>query len=54
MNEIITLINGVGFPIVACIYMARRDEKTTSVLNQISITLKGMEKRLDMEENRNE
>ncbi len=51
MNDIITLINGVGFPIVACVYMAKRDEKTTEVLNQISIALKGIEKRLDMEDN---
>lgn len=50
MNELITLINGVGFPIVACIYLVRRDEKQTTVLNQICITLKGMEKKLDMEE----
>lgn len=50
MNELIQLINGVGFPIVACAYMARRDEKTTSVLNQICITLKAMEKQLDMKE----
>lgn len=50
MNEIIQLINGVGFPIVACFYMARRDEKQTEVLNQISVTLKAMETRLDMME----
>lgn len=52
MNEIIQLINGVGFPIVACFYMARRDEKQTEVLNQISVTLKAMETRLDTMEER--
>lgn len=55
MNELVQLINGVGFPIVACFYMAKRDEKQTEVLNQISITLKAMETRLDvMEEKINE
>lgn len=54
MNEIITLINSVGFPIVACYYLARRDEKTTTVLNQICLTLKGMEKTLDRQEDKNE
>lgn len=52
MNELITLINGVGFPIVACFYMARRDEKTTDILNQICITLKAMETRLDVMEDK--
>ncbi len=50
MNDIVTIINSVGFPIVACIYLAKRDEKTTAVLNQITITLRGIEKRLDMED----
>ncbi len=55
MNEIVTLINSVGFPIVACYYMARRDEKQTDILNQLCITLKAIETRLDiMEEKINE
>ncbi len=48
MNEIITLINSVGFPIVACYYMAKRDEKTTSILRDLTVTLKGIEKTLDI------
>lgn len=47
MNEFITLINSVGFPIVACFYMARREEKLSNILNEVSITLKGIDTRLE-------
>ena len=47
MEELIPLINGVGFPIVACIYMARREEKLTSIINDVCITLKGIDTRLE-------
>lgn len=47
MNEFISLINSVGFPIVACIYMARREEKLTNIMHEVSITLKGIDTRLE-------
>lgn len=47
MNEFLTLINSVGFPIVACFYMARREEKLSNILNEVSITLKGIDTRLE-------
>ena len=47
MDELIPLINGVGFPIVACIYMARREEKLTSIINDVCITLKGIDTRIE-------
>lgn len=46
MEEIVTIINGVGFPIVACFYMAKREEKLTQILNDVCVTLKGIDTRL--------
>ncbi len=48
MQDVISLVNSVGFPIVACVYMARRDEKTTKLLQDLSVTLRGIEKVLDI------
>lgn len=47
MNDIVMLINTVGFPIVACIYMARREEKLSSIINEVCVTLKGIDTRLE-------
>ena len=47
MEEIVTIINGVGFPIVACFYMAKREEKLTNIINEVCITLKGIDTRLE-------
>lgn len=47
MEEIVSLINSVGFPIVACFYMARREEKLTTIINEVCITLKGIDTRLE-------
>lgn len=47
MDEIITIINSVGFPIVACFYMAKREEKLTKIINEVCITLKGIDTRLE-------
>lgn len=47
MNEFVNLINSVGFPIVACFYMAKREEKLTTIINEVCITLKGIDTRLE-------
>lgn len=47
MNEIVMLINTVGFPIVACFYMARREEKLAAIINEVCVTLKGIDTRLE-------
>lgn len=47
MDEIISIINSVGFPIVACFYMAKREEKLTEIINEVCITLKGIDTRLE-------
>lgn len=50
MDTFVTFINNVGFPIAVCVYMAYRDEKLTGIINDLSITLKGIEKTLDNKE----
>lgn len=46
MNEIAQLISSVGFPIVACIYMAWSNEKLQKTLNDLTTTLTLMNERL--------
>lgn len=50
MNEIVTLINTVGFPIIACIYLAENNRKTVEVLTDLKIILNKVLDKLDMEE----
>lgn len=47
MEEITQLISNVGFPIMACIFMYKREEKLTSIINDLSTTLKGIDVRLE-------
>ena len=53
MEDIATLISNFGFPIVACYYMAKREEKLSLLINDICVTLKGIDTRLELIE-RNE
>ena len=46
MNSITTLISSVGFPIVACIYMALSNEKLQKTLNELTNTLTLMNERI--------
>lgn len=48
MNEIFEIISSTGFPIVACYYMAKREEKLSSLINDICVTLKGIDTRLEI------
>ena len=54
MNNFIELISTTGFPIVACYYMAKREEKLSSLINDITVTLKGIDMRLEVIERRKE
>lgn len=47
MSEIVTLINSVGFPIIACIYLAENNKKLSTLLSNLNITLKGIDTRLE-------
>lgn len=46
VNTITSLISSVGFPIVACIYMAWSNEKLQKTLNDLTNTLTLMNERL--------
>ena len=46
VNSIKTLISSVGFPIVACIYMAWSNEKLQKTLNELTNTLTLMNERI--------
>ena len=46
VSTITQLISSVGFPIVACIYMAISNEKLQKTLQDLTITLNTMNERL--------
>ena len=46
VNTITSLISSVGFPIVACVYMAWSNEKLQKTLNDLTNTLTLMNERL--------
>ena len=48
MEEFSTLLSNIGFPIVACYYMAKREEKLSVLINDICVTLKGIDTRLEI------
>ena len=46
INAITQLVTSVGFPIVACIYMAWSNEKLQKTLNELTNTLTLMNERI--------
>lgn len=52
MQEIIESINGVGFPIVACIVMYQQVNKLNGIILELTTTLKGIDTRLSQLENK--
>ena len=48
MEEMVNVISSIGFPIFACIYIFKNNEKLISVINELSITLKGIDTRLEI------
>ena len=53
MNEIVNLINNVGFPIFVCIYLVKNNEKLVNSISDLTVTLKGIDTRLEILEERN-
>ena len=53
MEEMVNIISTIGFPIFACIYIFKNNEKLISVINELSITLKGIDTRLEILERGN-
>ena len=51
MDQVITLINSVGFPIVACIFVSYQNNKLNDTIARLTSTLALIDKRLeDLEE----
>ena len=47
LNDIMSLINGVGFPIVACVFMYMQVQKLNNIILELSTTLKAIDSRID-------
>lgn len=52
LNEITNLINNVGFPIFVCIYLVKNNEKLVNSFTELTVTLKGIDTRLEILEER--
>ena len=52
-NEIVTIINNVVFPIFVCIYLVKNNEKLVNSISELTVTLKGIDTRLEILEERN-
>ena len=48
MGELTNIISTIGFPIFACIYIFKNNEKLITVINELSVTIKGIDTRLEM------
>lgn len=51
MEILVELINTVGFPIFACIYLVKNNEKLADSINELSLTMKSIDTRLQQIEN---
>lgn len=52
-TDIVTIINNVGFPIFVCIYLVKNNEKLVNSISELTVTLKGIDTRLEILEERN-
>lgn len=47
INSITELINSVGFPIIACVFMYTQVQKLNNIILELSTTLKAIDSRID-------
>ena len=47
INGIVELINSVGFPIIACVFMYLQVQKLNNIILELSTTLKAIDSRID-------
>ena len=47
VNGIVELINSVGFPIIACVFMYMQVQKLNNIILELTTTLKTIDTRLD-------
>ena len=52
MQDFINIINNVGFPIFVCVYLVKNNEKLVESISGLNITLKGIDTRLEILEER--
>lgn len=48
MQEIINIINSVGFPIVACMIMFNQNSKLSNAISELNITLTKIQSDIDI------
>ena len=46
VNGIVELINSVGFPIIACVFMYMQVQKLNNIILELSTTLKAIDSRI--------
>ena len=47
LNDIMSIINSVGFPVVACVFMYMQVQKMNNIILELTTTLKTIDTRLD-------
>ena len=47
VNGVAELINSVGFPIIACVFMYMQVQKLNNIILELSTTLKAIDSRID-------
>ena len=47
ISGIVELINSVGFPIIACVFMYMQVQKLNNIILELSTTLKAIDSRID-------
>ena len=47
VNGIVDLLNSVGFPIIACVFMYMQVQKLNNIILELSTTLKAIDSRID-------
>lgn len=47
MEQLTSFINSVGFPIVACVFMFKQNEKLSSSIMELTSTLKVIDERIE-------
>lgn len=52
MDELISVITNVGFPIYACIMMFQQQKELNMAITELSATLKTIDSRIDVLEGR--
>lgn len=52
MGDIVSLISNVGFPIACCIVLFMQQNKLSNTLADLTVTLNGINQRLDNIENK--